>query len=102
MKCFLASALCFLLLLTGCSTPETKEEKPGISGTFTGSAMGMKSTIEVEVVLDNNSISAVNVISHEMCIRDRLRIKLKLKSIRISEACMRCRCRNMPGRVNGG
>ena len=64
MKRFLASALCFLLLLTGCSTPETKEEKPGISGTFTGSAMGMKSTIEVEVVLDNNSISAVNVISH--------------------------------------
>jgi len=66
MKKLLAVLIIFIALLaiTGCGGPE-EDEGLYINGTYTGSARGYNDLIEVEVVIEGGSITAVNVLSHD-------------------------------------
>lgn len=58
------------LFLVACSAPETTDpvdtnEPTWTDGTYTGSAQGYKSEIEVEVVVAGGKITEVNVLNHD-------------------------------------
>ncbi|MBP1736226.1 MAG: xylan-binding protein [Oscillospiraceae bacterium] len=54
-----------IVLQNGSTAAETRKPDKWADGTYTGSAYGYKSTIQVQVQVENGALSAINVVNHD-------------------------------------